>query len=72
LLARGGERQMRSDGRKQGEKSPCSVKNAPMPEAVSCPRCAGTVEVWTDEEEATCGNCGQEVYRRTVSRTQEE
>jgi rRNA maturation endonuclease Nob1 len=63
---------MRSDGRELREKSPCSVKNAPVPEAVSCQQCAGIVEVWTDEEEATCGNCGQEVHRRTVSLTQEE
>jgi hypothetical protein len=35
---------MRSDGQKQREKSPCSVKNAPMPEAVSCPQCADTLK----------------------------
>jgi hypothetical protein len=57
---------MRSDGGKQGEKSPCSVKNTPMPETLSCPQCAGGVEVWTDEEEATCGNCGHQVLRRPV------
>jgi rRNA maturation endonuclease Nob1 len=63
---------MRSDGGKQREKSPCSIKNTPAPETVSCPQCAGAVEVWTDEEEATCGNCGHEVRRRTLSLTDAE
>jgi ribosomal protein S27AE len=56
---------MRTEGN-QREKSPCSVRNAPVPETVSCPQCAGGVEVWTDEEEATCGNCGYQLLRRTV------
>jgi hypothetical protein len=58
---------MRSDEGKQREKSPCSVRNAPMPETVSCPQCAGGVEVWTDEEAATCSNCGHQLLRRPVS-----
>jgi predicted amidophosphoribosyltransferase len=54
---------MRSDSWSREEKSPCSVKNAPMPETVSCPRCAGAIEVWTDEQEAICDNCGYTLTR---------
>jgi hypothetical protein len=52
---------MRCDGVRREEKSPCSVKNGPVPEMIECPQCAGKIEVWTDEEEATCSNCGCQV-----------
>jgi transcription elongation factor Elf1 len=58
---------MRYDSARKEEKSPCSIQNAPMPETFSCPQCADSVEVWTDEEEATCGNCGCQVIRRTTA-----
>jgi ribosomal protein S27E len=57
---------MRYDNAGREEKSPCSLKSAPLPETVSCPQCANSVEVWTDEEEATCSNCGCQVIRRTT------
>jgi len=35
----------------------------PKPEFVPCPSCHQEVELWTDEAEAKCGNCGNVVSR---------
>lgn len=35
----------------------------PKPEYIKCPHCGGQVEIWSDEEEAECGNCGATVAR---------
>lgn len=43
------------------EKSPCSVKYAPAPEFITCPKCGEDVELWTDEEETQCIFCGYRV-----------
>ncbi len=45
------------------EKSPCSVKYAPVPEFITCPKCGEDVELWTDEEETHCIFCGYRVFR---------
>ena len=41
------------------------IKNflRPKPEYIQCPNCAGSVEIWTDEETAECEICGQTVSR---------
>ena len=41
------------------------IKNflRPKPEFITCPNCAGSVEIWTDEETAVCDICGQTVGR---------
>jgi hypothetical protein len=36
----------------------------PKPEFIQCPNCAGSVEIWTDEEAAICEICNQEVRRQ--------
>lgn len=45
------------------EKSPCSIKYAPVPEFITCPQCGGDVEFWTDEEETQCISCGYRIFR---------
>jgi len=45
------------------EASPCSVKNTPIPFAVSCPECRDEVEMWSDESEAVCAECGCVITR---------
>lgn len=31
----------------------------PRPEEIRCRRCGKTLEIWTDETEVKCGNCGE-------------
>lgn len=45
------------------EKSPCSTRTAAAPETVECPACGEAVEIWSDEEDATCPECGKTVLR---------
>jgi hypothetical protein len=42
------------------------IKNflRPKPEYIQCPNCAGSVEIWTDEDTAECEICGKEVSRQ--------
>ena len=35
----------------------------PKPEYIQCPNCAGSVEIWSDEDTAICDICGKEVSR---------
>lgn len=35
----------------------------PTPSYFKCPNCHGDVEIWSDEEEAACPNCGTMVSR---------
>ncbi len=35
----------------------------PAPEFIPCPNCHSEVEIWTDEPEAKCDNCGNTVTR---------
>jgi hypothetical protein len=39
----------------------------PKPEYIDCPRCGSEVEIWTDEKEAKCTNCGMVVARDRAS-----
>lgn len=41
------------------------IKNflRPKPEYIQCPNCAGSVEIWSDEETAVCDICGEKVGR---------
>lgn len=36
----------------------CSIKSAPVPVETSCKKCGSVIEMWSDDEEVTCGNCG--------------
>ena len=36
----------------------------PKPEFILCPICAGSVEVWSDEDSGVCDICGKEVSRK--------
>ncbi len=36
---------------------------SPYPEEIVCVFCGGKVEIWTDEVETTCPNCGNTVSR---------
>lgn len=55
---------MRDNNLKERPKSPCSVKNTPVPELVICPECGCEMELWSDEEEALCTVCGHKVLNR--------
>ena len=35
----------------------------PKPEFITCPNCGSSVEIWTDEAEAECMDCGSKVTR---------
>ena len=35
----------------------------PKPEYIICPNCAGSVEIWSDEDKAVCEICNKEVTR---------
>ncbi len=48
----------------QNRKSPCSVKESPVPEFIACTKCGDEVELWTDEEETVCSSCGHKVFKR--------
>lgn len=38
----------------------------PMPSFFKCPNCHGDVEIWSDEEEASCPKCGALVSKGRV------
>ncbi|KJR41311.1 hypothetical protein MCHI_002812 [Candidatus Magnetoovum chiemensis] len=42
------------------EKAPCSVKMA-MPSEIECPSCGYVNEVWNDDEEPKCKECGTNI-----------
>jgi hypothetical protein len=42
-----------------GGKSPCSVRNMPSPQTIICSKCGCDVKIWTDEPDATCQACKQ-------------
>ena len=46
------------------ERSACSIRNSPAPETIPCTNCGADVEMWTDEEEATCGVCGRLILKK--------
>jgi len=35
----------------------------PTPSYLKCPKCQANVEIWSDEEQASCPNCGTVVSR---------
>lgn len=39
----------------------------PKPEYLYCPNCGERVEIWTDEDETICDNCGAKVTRKQAS-----
>jgi len=39
----------------------------PKPEFITCPGCGSDVEIWTDEDETECRECGTRVARETES-----
>ncbi len=45
------------------EKPACSEKYAPVPESMVCSWCGRNIEIWSDEEQATCSGCGETVKR---------
>ncbi|MCX8162517.1 MAG: hypothetical protein N3E44_05990 [Candidatus Bathyarchaeota archaeon] len=36
----------------------------PIPEYIECPNCGSEIEIWSDEDEATCSSCGAVAVRR--------
>jgi len=39
----------------------------PTPSYLKCPKCLGDVEIWSDEEETQCANCGTMISRKVQS-----
>lgn len=35
----------------------------PTPESITCPKCGRALEIWSDEEETRCDDCGVQVSR---------
>ena len=52
------------DNYKLKEKSPCSVKNTPVPEFIICPKCGDEIELWSDEYETVCLFCGHKAFKK--------
>jgi rRNA maturation endonuclease Nob1 len=55
---------MQNDNLKSKEKSPCSLKNAALPDFITCPKCGDEIEIWTDEDETACASCGHKVFKK--------
>ena len=55
---------MRDSDLTQKQKSPCSTKNVPVPEFITCRKCGAEVELWTEEEETLCPDCNHKVFKR--------
>jgi len=47
----------------KNHKPACSTVNASVPDEVACGECGSLVEMWSDEQEAQCPECGQNLYR---------
>lgn len=39
-------------------------KHPSLPEIITCPRCGFDMELWTNERETRCLNCGHRFFRR--------
>ncbi|MBI5055194.1 MAG: hypothetical protein HZB61_01070 [Nitrospirae bacterium] len=50
---------MNGNSQRFKEKPACSDKAAPFPTDVKCPHCGADVEMWNDEDDATCPLCGK-------------
>jgi hypothetical protein len=53
-----------TDNLKHKENSPCSVKITPVPEFITCPKCGGEIELWSDEHRTVCYFCGHKVFKK--------
>jgi len=49
--------------RDKEQRPACSTSNAAVPDEVNCANCGDMVEMWSDELEARCAACGNEVSR---------
>ena len=49
---------------KHKEKSPCTVKITPVPEFITCPKCGGEIELWSDEYLTLCFFCGHKAFKK--------
>lgn len=38
---------------------PCSRKAVPTPMEEQCPHCGQDIEIWSDEDQAACKECGR-------------
>ena len=45
-------------------KAPGSTKPPPLPHIITCPKCGFDMELWTEEYETRCMNCGHRFFRR--------
>lgn len=39
-------------------------KQSPLLEVITCPRCGFDMELWTDEHDTRCMNCGHRFFRK--------
>jgi DNA-directed RNA polymerase subunit RPC12/RpoP len=46
------------------EKKVRSLEHPSLPGIITCPRCGFDMELWTDEYETRCMNCGHRFFRR--------
>lgn len=52
------------DDLKPKEKNLCSVKIMPVPEFLTCPKCGGEIELWSEEYETVCFFCGHKAFKK--------
>lgn len=55
---------MKDNSVRKQEKSACSERLVAVPEFITCPKCGGEVELWTDEDDTSCYFCGHRVFRK--------
>jgi predicted RNA-binding Zn-ribbon protein involved in translation (DUF1610 family) len=49
------------------ERPACAEKSMPFPTETECPGCGVVVEIWSDEDETLCVNCGYRIVRDNIS-----
>ena len=49
------------------EKPACATTSMPVPAELACPECKAELEIWSDESEVTCENCGALILKNRTS-----
>lgn len=55
---------MKEEPERHGKKETLRPKYPTLPEVITCPECGFDMELWNDEYETKCMNCGHRFFRR--------